>query len=173
MLKLSKLSVKKKAQYDTIAWIASVIVLLILAPILYKVVSTSLTQFSTAINNTSPTAAASVDLIQGSFLGWLDYLIMIGFLVNIVLLFVFAFMVDTHPLFLIFYIIASVFTMIFAPYVVEPIKQIFGMAEFGDAVVNLPLTEFVVTRFNIILLGVIVVAGIIMYAKLKGGGTKL
>jgi len=173
MLRLRKLGKQKKAQYDTIAWIGTVVVLLILAPILYKVVSTSLSQFSVAINNTSPTAAASVDLIQGSFLGWLDYLIMIGFLVNIVLLFVFAFMVDTHPLFLVFYIISSVFTMIFSPYVIEPIKQIFGMAEFGDAVINLPLTEFVLTRFNIILLGVIVVAGIIMYAKLRGGGVKL
>lgn len=173
MLKLSKLGMKKKAQYDIIAWIASVVVLLILAPILFKVVNTSLTSFSTAINNTSPTAAASVDTIKGSFTGWLDYIIMIGFLMNIVLLFVFAFMVDTHPLFLVFYIISSVFTMIFAPYVIEPIKQIFGMAEFGTAVVNLPLTEFVVTRFSIILLGVIVVAGIIMYAKLKSGGTKL
>ena len=173
MLKLRRLGMEKKAQYYTIAWVGAVVVLLILAPILYKVVSTSLSSFSAAINNTSPTAAASVDLIEGSFLGWLDYLIMIGFLVNIILLFVFAFMVDTHPLFLIFYIISSAVLMMFAPYVVEPIKQIFGMAEFGDAVVHLPLTEFVVTRFNIILLGVIVVAGIIMYAKLKGGGTRL
>lgn len=173
MLKLSKLGKNKKAQYDTIAWIASVVVLLILAPILFKVVNTSLTSFSTAINNTSPVASENVDTIKETFTGWLDYIIMIGFLMNIVLLFVFAFMVDTHPLFLVFYIISSAFIMMFAPYVIEPIKQIFGMAEFGEAVVNLPLTEFVVTRFNIILLGVIVVAGIIMYAKLKGGGTKL
>jgi len=173
MLKLRKLRMKKKAQYDTIAWVGAVVVLLMLAPILYMVVHTSLSRFSEAINNTSPAAAASVDLIEGSFLGWIDYLIMVGFLVNIIMLFVFAFMVDTHPLFLVFYIISSVVLMMFAPYVVEPIKQIFGMAEFGDAVINLPLTEFVVTRFNIILLGVIVVAGIIMYAKLKSGGTRL
>lgn len=160
----------KKANYDIIAWIGIIVGLLIIAPILYKVVDTSLSKFSEAINETSPEAADSVDTIKGSFTGWLDYIIMIAFLVNIIMLFIFAFMVDTHPMFLPFYIISAIFTMIFAPYVVETIRQVFGMAEFGTAVINLPLTEFVVMRFNIILLGVIVVAGIIMYAKLRGGG---
>lgn len=173
MLELRKIKKGKKAQYDIIAWIGIIVGLLIIAPILYKVVNVSLSGFSEAINQTSPEAASSVDLIKGSFIGWLDYLIMIAFLINIILLFVFAFMVDTHPLFLIFYIISAIFTMIFAPYILEPIRQIFGMAEFGTAVINLPLTEFVVMRFNIILLGVIVVAGIIMYAKLRGGSTRL
>ena len=163
----------KKAQYDIIAWIGVVVGLLILAPVLFKIVDTSLSGFSDAINDTSPVAAESVESIKGTFVTWLDYIIIIGFLVNIIMLFVFSFMADTHPLFVVFYILSAVFIMIFAPYVIEPIKQIFGMPEFGTAVLKLPLTNFIVTRFNIILFGIVVVTGIILYAKWRGGKSQI
>jgi len=159
----------KKAQYDIIAFIGVVVCLLILAPILFKIVNTSLSGFSTAINQTSPEASENVEMIKNTFITWIDYLIILAFLVNVILLFIFAFTVDTHPIFVIFYILAAAFIMMFAPYTIEPVKKIFGMSNFSEAVLHLPLTDFVVSRFSLIIFGIIIVAGIIMYAKFRGG----
>lgn len=163
----------KKAQYDIIAWIGIVVGLLIVAPILFMAVSKILTGFSEGINQTSTTAAENVDVIKETFLTWLDYLVIIAILVSIILLFIFAFTVDTHPLFVVFWILSAIFIMMFAPYILEPVKQIFGMGWFSDAVLALPLTEFVVTKFSLILFGIIIVSGIIMYGKFRGASSEL
>ena len=164
----------KRGQTDIILFIALIIGLIIIAPILYQVVDKSLTGFSDALNNTNDTAyqtaVSNVSSIKSSFLTWLDYLIMLIFLADMVSLFVFSFLVDTHPIFSLFYLFSAVFALIFMPYIVEPAKQLFGMSWFSDAVVNLPLTNFVLTKFSIIILGIIIVNGIIMYAKFRGGG---
>lgn len=160
----------KKAQLDIIAWIVVVAGLLIVAPILWKAVDSSLTGLANGLNSTSPTAAATVTHISGTFTNWLDGVIVIGFLVNTILLFVFAFMIDTHPLFAVFYLISAIFTVMFGPYVIEPAKEIFNMPTLSDAVAKLPMTNFILTKFNIILLAVIVITGIILYAKIRGSG---
>jgi LPXTG-motif cell wall-anchored protein len=58
--------------------------------------------------------------------------------------------------------------MIFSPYVLEPVKAIMGMSEFSDAVLKLPMTGFIINKFSILLLGIIVLTGIILYAKFRG-----
>ena len=63
----------KKGQMDIIAWIVVVVALLFLAPIMLKIVNTSLDSFSTALNTTSPEAADNVTHIHTSFVSFWDW----------------------------------------------------------------------------------------------------
>jgi len=160
----------KRAQIDVIAFIGVVVSLLILAPIMLKIVNESLDGFESAINSTSELAATEVDTIHNTFISFWDYLIGIAFLVNMIMLFVFAFLVDSHPIFSLFYLISAIITLMFAHYVVVPIQTIFGMDAFSTEVLQLPITEFLVTRFDLMLLGVIMLTGAIMYGKYRATG---
>lgn len=161
----------KKGQTDIIAWIVAIVALLILAPVMLKIVNTSLGSFSEAVNNTSTEAAENVSYIHSTFVSFWDWCIAIAFLVNTILLLVFSFMVDSHPLFALFYVISAIITIMFAHNVVYPIETIFGMEDFSQEVLHLPITDFLVMKFDIILLGIIILTGIIMYGKWKSGGT--
>jgi len=160
----------RKAQMDIYTFIVVVVALLILAPIMLKVVNSVLGGFSTAINSTSQVASENVDYIQTSFVTFWDWLIAIAFLVNIIMLFVYAFLTDTHPVFALFYLIGVVITLMFAHYVIVPIETIFGMSQFSTEVIQLPITGFILQTFDLILLGIIIVTGIITYGKFKGSG---
>jgi hypothetical protein len=59
----------------------------------------------------------------------------------------------------------------FAHNVVYPIQTIFGMEDFSTEVLQLPITDFIIMRFDLILLGVIILTGIIMYGKWKSGSS--
>lgn len=163
----------KKGQTDIITFIGVAVALLFLAPIMLKIVNESVGRFSTEINKTQPSASVAVDVVHNSFTSFWDYVITIAFFLFIVTLLITSFLVNTHPIFLIIYIITVMLVMMFSPYVVAPIEQIFGMDDFSTEVAQLPLTTFVLTKFNIILLSIIILSGIIMYAKYRGRGSDL
>jgi len=163
----NKQMISKKGQMDIIAWLVIVVALLFLAPVMLKLVDTSLDSLSTALNTTSPEASANVTHIHTVFVSFWDWVIAIAFLVNIILLLIFSFMVDSHPVFALFYSISAILTLMFSHNVVYPIQTIFGMEDFATEVLKLPITDFIVSRFDIILLGVIILTGIIMYGKFK------
>lgn len=163
---------RKKGQADIVAFIIIIISLLIIAPIMLKIVNSTLIPFHDAINQTSPEAAIEVEYIHTRLTNSWDYLIMLAFAANLLFLIISAFLVNTHPVFLVFYIISAAIIMMFAPYTVEPVKQILGMSpEFTTELTQLPLTNFALQRFSIILLGIIIITGIITYGKFRGGGS--
>ena len=161
---------KRKGQSDIIFFLVAVIALFILAPVMLKIVNTSLDGFSDAINNTSSTAADNVDFIHNTFVSFWDVLIALAFFVNIILLFVFSFMVDSHPIFAVFYFISSIVTLMFSHTVIEPVQKIFGLSSFSTEVLQLPITDFILTNFDMLLLGIIILTGIIMYGKFRSSG---
>jgi len=167
---MRRLKIRKKGQIDIIGFIAVAVSILMVAIIVLKIVNSVTGNFSIAINQTSQEASSRVDYVHTSFVNFWDYLIAIAYLVNIVMLFVFAIMVDAHPIFSLFYLISAVFTLMFAPYVISPIETLFGMDIFSDEISQLTITSFLVSKFGIILLGIIIITGIIMYGKWKKGG---
>jgi len=160
----------KLGQVNVIAFVGVVVALLILAPIMLLIVNETLDGFSTAVNSTDSNAADNVDYIHDSFTSMWDWLIAIAFLVNVILLFVFAFMVDSHPIFALFYLIAAVLTLMFSHYVMVPIETILGMSQFSTEVGQLPITNFIVRIWDLLLLGIIIVTGIITYGRFKNTG---
>ena len=161
----------RKAQTDIIAFIAVVVGILILSPIILKLGNEILGSFSTAINSTSETAAVEVSGIHSTLISFWDWIIAIAFLVNIVMLFISAFIVDSHPIFSVFYLISAVITLMFSHYIVSPVETILGIDSFSTEVLQLPITNFIVLNFDLILLGIIILTGIIMYGKFRSGSS--
>jgi len=157
--------INKKGQSDITTFIVVVIALLILAPIMLKVVNTSLGAFSTALNSTSPVASSNVTYIHNTFTSFWDWLIAIAFLVNIILLLVFSFLVDSHPIFALFYFISAIIIMMFSHTFVTPVAQILSMDTFSTEVLQLPIVGFIVNYFDILILGIIILTGVVMYGK--------
>lgn len=158
----------KTAQIDfgVITFIGIVIVLIILAPIFYKVVKSTTEGFSTAINSTNEDAAKAVTHIGGTFTSTLDLVIVLAFVINVILLLITAFLIDTHPIFIIFYIMFCFFTIAFVPNVTDAVNGVWG-AYAADVGSDLPLVEFLLDNFSIIILAVMVLSGIVIYAKIK------
>jgi len=164
----------KRGISDVIVFVGVAVALLLLAPILLKITNEVLDPLESQLGNISSAAGEGVATVHDSFVTFWDWLIAIAFLVDVILLFVFAFMAGPHPIFALFYLIGSVITLMFAKYIAAPVSTIFGMSEFDTEVLQLPIVNFIVTRFDIIILGIIIVTGIIMYSSFKreGGFTR-
>ena len=160
----------KLGQQNIIGFIAVVLGILILAPIMFHIVNQTLTPFENSLNATNQEAGDRVGFIHDTFINFWDYVIAIAFLVNVIALLVFAFLVDSHPLFSIAYMISLIFTFMFSHYVVKPISIILGMEQFATEVGSLPIVNFIVLRFDLILLGIAILTGIIMYSRFRKNG---
>jgi len=160
----------KLAQTNIIAFIAIVVGLFILAPIMLKIVNSTLDPLEDTLNNSNVEAGERVGYIHDVFLNFWDYTIALAFLVNIISMLIFAFLVDSHPIFSILYMISLIFTFMFSHYVVIPVTTILGMEQFATEVTQLPIVNFIVLRFDLILLGLAILTGIIMYSKFRGNG---
>jgi len=159
-----------RGQTNIIAFIVVVVGLFLLAPIMLKIVNSTLDPLETQIGNQSAEAGERVGYIHDVFLNFWDYTIALAFLVNIIMMLIFAFLVDSHPIFSILYMISLIFTFMFSHYVVIPVTTILGMEQFSTEVTQLPIVGFIVLRFDLILLGLAILTGIIMYSKFKGNG---
>ena len=144
------------------------IVLLVLAPILLDVVTTTVGEFSDALNNTDTNAAATVNSIETSFVNLWDLVLVLFFGLNIILLLLSAFFIDTHPAFVIIYIMMAFFVLVFAPNVLDAVDEIWSQTQYAEET-GLYLTgmNFILAYFETIVLGIIVMSGIVMYAKFK------
>ena len=171
-MKLRKIKTKKmnkKAQdFGIVTFVGMVLVLLFLAPILLKIVRSTTGGFSDAINSTDAEAAKRVDLTSSKFVQFWDYMIVIVFGINVLLMLISAFFIDTHPAFMILYIFVTFLTAVFAPEVLDSANKVWATPQFSEETgIYLSLTGFLLENFGSLLLGVIILTGIIIYAKIK------
>lgn len=173
-LKIKMLKIKNKRgqfiQSDIVAFIATVVSILIIAPIILLTINSVSDGFSDALGNMSATEARDrVDGIQNTFVTFWDYIIGIAFLFNVIAMFIFAFGVSAHPIWSIFYLITAVFTLSFSNYVVSPILHIFGMDKFAIEAGELPIVFFITQHFAVIMLFIIMITGVIMFTRIGRG----
>ena len=156
------------SQFPILTAVGIILLLLFLAPFMLKIVNDPLDKFQDAITNQSTDAGEAVGTVKDTFLNFWDTLIIIAFTITMVLLLISAFLIDVHPIFSLLYILLCFFTMIFAPMVLDVLDQIYEHAQFSGLVGSyLPLTSFVRSNFAVIILSIMVLSGIIMYAKFK------
>lgn len=166
-----------KAQIQSIAFfIGVIIVLVMLAPIILKVGTTMLTktanQFAT-IDNTNKSADV-VTFTQSKLTGTMDWIVMLLVIFNILVLMVSAFLIDIHPAFVVVYIIGAMALVMTAPFTIMAAEKIYSSSSFSSMISYIPMTEFLMNNFSIVIVGVIVLTGIIMFAKVRlfsSGGT--
>ena len=162
----------KKAQFEhpIAIFFFLVIGLLVFAPIMLKIMNSVLTPFASGVGNISSTAGSTVTGIKTTFVSFWDFVIMSAFLINVILLFVSAFMVDTHPIFLVLYILFGFLIFIFAPMLLDSVDKIYDSADFTSEVSDIPMVDFIRNNFTMIVLGIYFISGIIIYAKIRSIG---
>jgi len=163
----SILNKKAQMEFPIISFISVVIILLIMAPFMLKIFNSVLTPFASGVGNVSTEAGARVTSVKNTFINFWDMVIMIAFLISLILLFITAFLVDTHPVFLILFIIFGIFTFMFIPAVMEVVEEIYNNPELALEVSQLPMADFLREYFVPIMVGFYFVIGIIVYAKFR------
>lgn len=164
---------RNKGQFDfgliTFAFI--VIALLILAPIVLKIVRSTVTPFSNTLGNMTDQGAVqgaqNSRYVLGVFVNFWDGVLIISFVVALILLFVSAFLIDTNPFFIVLYIIVFFLVVVFAPDILTAVTNIYELNAFATETNLIPLMDFVRSNFGIILTVVGVLNMVIIYAKIR------
>lgn len=157
------------ADFPILTFVVVVIGLLFLAPILFKMVYDPLDKFGGSIASVSQGANESVTHIKDTWVNFWDYVIILALLANILLLLITSFFIDVHPAFIAVYVLLGFFMLFFAPQFLDALTELWTNASYTTAVTNLPLTEFILDNFGIVLVSVFVLSGIIMYGKIRMG----
>jgi len=87
-------------------------------------------------------------------------------------------MVDIHPAFLIIYIIALMFLFMFGSTILGALDAVYNptgvfgsgnVTAGGNAIDRMPLVSWILNNFTLVILGIVILSGVIMYAKFKFG----
>jgi len=158
-----------RGQFAIISVMAVFITLIVLAPVVLQLVKTSVGGVADNLASVSPLASDQVDAVENKFVSMWDYAIMFIFLFNVMILLISSFFIDTHPLFLIVYIVVSFMMFMFAPYLIDTADRIWESPYFvaENTAGDLGMTQFLLDNFSMILLMIYVLSGIIIYGKIK------
>ena len=162
-----------KAQIGPIvSFVVVTIILLMSAPIIYKVINTPLQKFATAINQTDQNAGKQVDFGRNRFFNLFDYIILFGFFTSVIALFVSSFLIDIHPAFVVVYIVGLFILFLFSPTLTGLLDRFYDpTGPFGTEISNMPGSNFLYVNYNWILLGICFITGILIFGKLNRGGS--
>jgi len=181
----NKLEIKKmnkKGQAISIVFFFIIMLsVFILAVLLMSLVNTVLEPFRSSISTVDNRSAEAVGDIQTSFNSVWDWAIAFLFLFNLVILLFSSFMVDIHPAFLVMYIISVMFLLMFGSTILGALNSIYdpvgvfgagNLSAGGNAISNMPIISYLLNNFTIVILGIIILSGVIMYAKFKVGNSE-
>ena len=159
----------KKAQVEVSIWIWLVMIvgLLMLAPIILKIVTAPIEKVVDATANIDSEASGEGTKILTKFTNFWDVLIVIGFLVFSILLLISSFLVDHHPAFVFLYIVFAFLLILFTPLLGDALDKLYEQPQFASEVNDIPYSEFIKNNLEGITLGIIILSGIIMYAKFR------
>lgn len=168
----------KKGQVESIIiFFFLLIAILITSIIVLRITNAILTPFQQRIGNLSITGAEqSADVIykvQTNFNKVWDWVIILLFAFNILVLFITSFLIDIHPAFAIIYIIAVIFLFVFGNSMLYVLDSIWNNSNIATdyELQNTQMQQFLINNFQLILLGIFFVSGVIIYAKIKYFGS--
>jgi len=176
MLKPINFKKNKKAQIDfaPAVLIAVILGLIIMAPIMLRIIGIVSGTFFTQMNSTAPNAVADASDAVDKVYNFFDYLIIIGMFINIILLFISAWFIDTNPIFIIFYIMFAFIFFLFVPSLLDSVDTVWtkidglsSLDTWESSDLNLDFTDFIRSNMTLFSLIIIALTGIIMYAKFK------
>jgi len=175
-LKLNNKKKSKKGQvsFAIATFIAFVIGLILVAPIMLRIVGTVTGTFFNTMNESYPAAVMpasdAVDVVYNFF----DYLVVIGMVVNLILLFVSSWFIDTHPIFIVMYIMFAFILFLFIPNLMDATDQVWthmndasSMDPWEDNTIHLDFTDFIRRNMSLFSLVIIALTGVVIYAKFK------
>lgn len=158
----------KKAQVESLIYFFGIILaVIVVAVVMGYFVNTLIGKFSNSIASVSTQANETGQSIISKFNNVWDSAIIAIFILNILILLVSSFLIDVHPLFVILYIIAFLILIFLAPNMLYASEQIISNSTFSSQYARMPMTNFLFDNFIIVLIGVFILSGVIMYAKFK------
>lgn len=168
------LNKKAQVEFSPIIVIAIIITLIIMAPIMLRIVGTVTGTFFTQMNTTAPSAVNEASSAVDKVYNFFDYLVIIGMFINIIMLFVSAWFIDTNPVFIILYIMFAFILFLFIPNLMDAVDTVWSKMEdasthdtWGSSDLNLTFTDFIRRNMIMFSLVIIMLTGVIMYAKFK------
>ena len=178
ILKHRKRMNKKAQGISIIVFFVIILSVFVLGVLLMSLVNTILEPFRDNIRLVDNRSADTVQTIQNSYNSVWDWAIALLFVFNLIILLFSAFMVDIHPAFLIIYIISVMMLMMFGSTILGALNTIYNpsgifgtgnLTAGGNALGNMPIISWLLTNFTLVILGIIILSGVIMYAKFKFG----
>ena len=158
---------KKGQATSMIFFFVLMIGVLITSIIILRMTNEILTPFQNQIGNMSAGAGSAVAGIHNSMTHWWDIAIMLLLGINVLLLFISAFMVDIHPAFILVYIVAVFFMFIFGNYGLSALDGIWTGMATGTELAQTPMQQWLIGNFGVVMLGIVILSGVIMYGKFK------
>lgn len=164
---------KGQLSYPIITFMFVIVALIIMAPIMMRVINDTTSKFGNALVTSGigggVEANQSIMAVTDTFNNFWDFLIIIAFLVNVILLFLSAFLVDIHPVFFILYFVFAFISIMFVPTITNLGETIYTSPEYTNytATSSLHFTTTLLNHFGIVMLAIIVLTAIIMYGKLR------
>jgi len=157
----------KRAQMDILAFAVLFLAIIIIAPIAFNLFFTIMDSVGTQFNAISNQSANAVAHVKNVYTGFFDFAVVSVFIVNVLLLLVSSFLVMVHPAFVVFFALFCMFTMIFVPQLLVVAEGVWGADTISTTTVYMPVTQFLFEHYGLILLIVMIITGIVMYAKLR------
>ena len=167
---------KKKAQveFSPVIFVAVVVGVLIFAPIMIRVIGTVTGTFFTNMNTSYPEAVAPASDAVDKVYNFFDYLIVIFMFINIIVLFISAWYIDTNPVWIVVYILFAFILVLLLPNMMDAVDTVWDKADSMSAYdswegtsMNLTYTDWIRTHMIAITVAIIALTGIITYAKFK------
>jgi len=160
---------KKAQSISIIVFFVLMVGIFITSIIVLRVTNSILTPFQNQIGNISAPAGAVVGEIHNNLYRWWDIFVMLLFFINVILLFVSAFLIDIHPAFVLVYVISIFFLFIMGNYALNLLDSVWNGMATSTENAQTPIQRFIINHFMFIMLGIVILSGIIMYAKFKLG----
>jgi hypothetical protein len=150
-----------------IYFVGIVVGLLIFAPIMLKVFLSIQTPISNGVVNLTggTEAAAGWNAVMTPLTTMWDKVILFAFITTTLLLFVSAFFIDTHPVWIVLYIFSNFILVLFLPGLLGITDTFYESANFATEQGMLPFTDSLRTHATAWILGIMVVGGILIYGK--------
>jgi len=149
-------------------FIAVIVGILIISVVFIKLSNEILTPFGSQVGNMSRNAGLGVTKVADTFYEMWDWIIVISLVVQLVLLMASAFFIDTHPFFLILFIISNAFLIMFASGFETVLSEIFNSNDFSLLVITyMPMANFIRNNLMTIILGSMIMAGMAIFAKIR------
>jgi len=172
--KIERKNKRGQVEFSPIIVIAVIITLILLAPILVRIVGTLTGTFFTQMNTTAPEAVAEASYAVDKVNAFFDYLVIISIFLSVIMLFISAWYIDTQPVFIMIYIVFAIIAFLFLPNLMDAVDRVWLKVEdmssldtWESTSLNLTFTDFIRRNMMVFFLIIIVLTGILMYAKFK------
>ena len=171
-----RMKTNKKAQveFGPILLVAIIIGLLIFAPIMMRIIGTVTGKFFSVMNESYPDAVAPANEAVDKVYNFFDYLLVIVMFINIIVLFISAWFIDTNPVFIVLYIMFAFVLILLLPAMMDAVDAVWAKMEdagehdtWEDSSLNLTFTDWIRRNMTMFTLIIIVLTGLITYAKFK------